>query len=361
MSNYDLNSHKKSDKVKWIISGVAMVLAFILIIGLFLQVFGQGKVKPSEWFTKDETQVETNEEQDNTVVASVESNGMTMFATVVPLSSIDSRSVTNVYDLSVTYTPADTTFQDTTYSIAFKNPSSTWATGKLVSTYATITQSEVGSKDAVLRILQPYSEQIIVTATNDRNTSIKASVTVDFVGTNYGTMTYDSCDDCDSDIEFTYQGFRDGTLSPSTDSCFTFIFDFTDYNYERISQRMSESGYTFASSVSYTMSPDDINSSFGVTSLRDILYRAGGMESASTTEKAAYWQALSSAMLNGSVPEDLNGNGVCYYEVISHRNYNGVEYADNSVTDGEINLSDWYQFEVSATGMSSNTSSIIAG
>ena len=56
MSN--LNRHVRSDKIKWAITAVVLFLVITAIVGVCLQVFGKGKVKPSEWFTKSETKVE---------------------------------------------------------------------------------------------------------------------------------------------------------------------------------------------------------------------------------------------------------------------------------------------------------------
>ena len=51
--NYDLQRHKKSDKIKWIVTSIALLLISLTIVGVCLQVFGNGKQKPSEWFKKD--------------------------------------------------------------------------------------------------------------------------------------------------------------------------------------------------------------------------------------------------------------------------------------------------------------------
>ena len=56
MSNF--NKHVKSDKIKWIATGIALLFISLIIVGVCLQVFGKGKVKPSEWFKKDETKTE---------------------------------------------------------------------------------------------------------------------------------------------------------------------------------------------------------------------------------------------------------------------------------------------------------------
>lgn len=129
------------------------------------------------------------------VISDGESSGMVLAATAIPLSAYEEYGVSplaeQAYTLSVTYTPADTTIQDTTYTIAFENPSSTWATGKTVTDYATITQSSAGSLDAVLEILQPFGERIIVTAQSDMTPEISTSVNVDYVkGVTLSTKNY---------------------------------------------------------------------------------------------------------------------------------------------------------------------------
>lgn len=56
MANFELKRHKKSDKVKWIITAVCFVLLFAFMAGLCLQLFGTGETKPSEWFKKQDTE-----------------------------------------------------------------------------------------------------------------------------------------------------------------------------------------------------------------------------------------------------------------------------------------------------------------
>lgn len=52
----ELQRHKRSDKVKWVLTGIMFLLAFVMIAGLILQVFGTGKAKPSEWFKKSDSE-----------------------------------------------------------------------------------------------------------------------------------------------------------------------------------------------------------------------------------------------------------------------------------------------------------------
>ena len=64
MRRNELQRHKKSDKVKWTVTAIAFVLLAVLFAGVCLQVFGKGKVQPSEWFKKaDKPQVEQPEQE----------------------------------------------------------------------------------------------------------------------------------------------------------------------------------------------------------------------------------------------------------------------------------------------------------
>lgn len=57
----ELQRHKTSDKVKWILTLIAFILTFAVITGLCLQLFGRGKTKPSEWFRKEEQEDKLSE------------------------------------------------------------------------------------------------------------------------------------------------------------------------------------------------------------------------------------------------------------------------------------------------------------
>lgn len=66
------------------------------------------------------------------------------------------------------------------WSIAFANPSSTWASGKTVTDYVTITPSE-DTLTCTLTLVQAFGEQIVVTVKAKSNETATASATVDYV------------------------------------------------------------------------------------------------------------------------------------------------------------------------------------
>lgn len=80
------------------------------------------------------------------------------------------------YKLNATITPDHATKKDLNWSIAFKNPSSSWANGKNLNEYVTMTSDQ---NTATIKMLKRFSEQIIVTAAATDYTGVSASCTVD--------------------------------------------------------------------------------------------------------------------------------------------------------------------------------------
>ncbi len=80
------------------------------------------------------------------------------------------------YKLTATITPDHATKKDLNWSIAFKNPESAWAKGKNLSEYVTMTSDH---NSATIKMLNRFSEQIIVRATATDYTQVSASCTVD--------------------------------------------------------------------------------------------------------------------------------------------------------------------------------------
>lgn len=98
---------------------------------------------------------------------------MTASEAVATTASAQTYSITVTPDVSLSNTQID-------WSISFKNSSSTWATGKTVTDYATITPTTDGALTANLNVLQPFAEQIIVRASLREDSTVKAVCKVDY-------------------------------------------------------------------------------------------------------------------------------------------------------------------------------------
>ena len=86
----------------------------------------------------------------------------------------------NTVKITATITPENATNQNVTWSVAWKNPSSSWASSKTVTDYVTVTPDSSNSKVATVTCVKAFSEQVIVTATAAGNTSVKKTCTADY-------------------------------------------------------------------------------------------------------------------------------------------------------------------------------------
>ena len=100
--------------------------------------------------------------------------------------------------LTATVTPSDANNKAVDWSISWKDASSSWASGKTVTQYVTVTPTSDGALTANVACLQAFGEQVIVTVTSRDNEQATASTTVDYrkridsVSFSYNSKTYNS-------------------------------------------------------------------------------------------------------------------------------------------------------------------------
>lgn len=100
--------------------------------------------------------------------------------------------------LTATVTPSDANNKAVDWSISWKDASSSWASGKTVTQYVTVTPISDGALTANVACLQAFGEQVIVTVTSRDNEQATASTTVDYrkridsVSFSYNSKTYNS-------------------------------------------------------------------------------------------------------------------------------------------------------------------------
>lgn len=126
-----------------------------------------------------------NEEAGGAIIGIGEENGISLMSAQIATADYTDYGVSTLaetaYTLTATITPEDAFDKTVDWSIAFANPSSSWANGKTVTDYVTVTPSSNGSLTATVQCLQDFGEQIIVTVTSRNNSSAKATCTVDYV------------------------------------------------------------------------------------------------------------------------------------------------------------------------------------
>ncbi len=113
-----------------------------------------------------------------------ESNGIKFMSVSLLSSEYEDYGVMataeTAYTLEATVTPNDAGNHLLDWTIAWSNPTSTWANGKTVTDYVTLVPTSVGAKTATISCLQPFGTQVIVTAISQDNPSVKATCLVDY-------------------------------------------------------------------------------------------------------------------------------------------------------------------------------------
>ena len=162
----------------------AVLFAVLLIAALVLSVLTKGF---TDWrFGKELPAV--NDLNSNVVITPQEGNGgirlMAEFLPEITGSDMNTDYESETLTITATVSPdnsADNTGLD--WSMAFKDPSSAWATGKTLSDYMTLTPSgtdAAGSKKVSVKCLKSFGEQVVITATSQDNPEVTASCTADF-------------------------------------------------------------------------------------------------------------------------------------------------------------------------------------
>ena len=173
----DFQRHKRSDSVKWAITGIAMILIIAFLAGVIVAVVTE--TNPKDW-----GQIIKDSLNDETPGGVVDGDGNEMdpeAVNVMPAAmAFTSDKAGNTVTIEATITPENATNQNVTWSVAWKNPSSSWASGKTVTDYVTVTPDSSNSKVATVTCVKAFSEQVIVTATAAGNTSVKKTCTVDY-------------------------------------------------------------------------------------------------------------------------------------------------------------------------------------
>lgn len=155
--NNELQAHKTSDKIKWILTLIAFIFVGIMLTGIILG-----------WFEKED---QPKQSEDNNIIVTPTEQSAMRFNTTRAAS-------TNSYTITATVTPIDATNTNIDWSIAWKNPASNWANGKNINDYITFT---FDGNTATVTLKTAFSEQAIITATSESDPEVTATCTVDYV------------------------------------------------------------------------------------------------------------------------------------------------------------------------------------
>ncbi len=202
MSNNELYEHKRSDTVKWVLTLFAFILVGVMLAGIILG-----------WFDKKE-EPPAGEEQQQTedggmVVGEAEGIEMRVMSAKISPANYEEYGISPMAEsaqrLTATIMPANATNQEVDWAVVWVNPSSSWASGKTVTDYVTVTPTSDGALTANVECLQAFGEQVKVTCTSRQNPEASAGSKVDYIKRIIsGTMNY--LGDKTGSVNFTSEG-----------------------------------------------------------------------------------------------------------------------------------------------------------
>ena len=199
----------------WQIIGVAVLCAVCVLTAVLGVVFGMNH-------SSEDLNVSKDMSNNDIVVNATEENGIMLTSGVATTAADGTTSKI----LTATVTPTNSSSLGYSWSVAFKNASSTWATGKNVTDYVTVTQDSSNKFKATVTFKKRFSEQIIVTIACIVKPSVKATATVDCYKEVTG-FNFNAVNKSDSSNVVTYDGKSQGAEGYFTVSDYNVNYSFT--------------------------------------------------------------------------------------------------------------------------------------
>ena len=199
-----------------------------------------------------------------------------------------SRTAYDGITLTATVEPSYAAYKAVDWLVSFVDPDSTWATGKEVTDYITITPESDGSLTAVVECKEAFAEQIIVTVVSRANPNAKDSCTIDYARRIEDMSIYIG-DDIELKRGDNYVQFETATGHTGKGGKITFDVDFTDvytldslgsvstdlsqwslvgFETENMLSGLNSDGVRFTGAIMYNEIASTMNITFDVDSLR---------------------------------------------------------------------------------------------
>ena len=196
MSN-DQQKYKKSKVLNGILGGIlALVIAGgVAAVGVFSNGFKDwNKFKKDD--TKQEQPIPPSEDSGGSDITAEASNGIRLMSMKLAPMQYAAYGVAanaeSAYTVTATVYPEDAANKLLDWTVSFKNASSTWASGKKVTDYVTVTPSSDGAMTTVVQNIAAFGEQVVVKVTSRDNTAAYATLNVEYLQRTTGyTLTLD--------------------------------------------------------------------------------------------------------------------------------------------------------------------------
>ena len=185
MSNNN-KQYKKSKVLNGIFGGIlALVIAGgVAVVGVLSNGFKDwNKFKKDD--TKQEQPMPPSEDSGGSDITAEASNGIRLMSMKLAPMQYAAYGVAanaeSAYTVTATVYPEDAANKLLDWTVSFKNASSTWASGKKVTDYVTVTPSSDGALTAVVQNIAAFGEQVVVKVTSRDNTSAYATLNVEYL------------------------------------------------------------------------------------------------------------------------------------------------------------------------------------
>lgn len=137
-------------------------------------------------FPEDEIQAELPKDDiGGLVIGDGEGNGINLTAVKLMSSEYEDYGVSalaeSAYTLTATVYPEDASNKALDWIVSFVDPSASWAVGKTVTDYVTVTPTSDGALTAVVANVEAFGAQMEVKATSRDNPEVSATCTVDYL------------------------------------------------------------------------------------------------------------------------------------------------------------------------------------
>lgn len=178
--------YKKSKVLNGILGGIlALVIAGgVAAVGVFSNGFKDwNKFKKDD--TKQEQLMPPSEDSGGSDITAEASNGIRLMSMKLAPMQYAAYGVAanaeSAYTVTATVYPEDAANKLLDWTVSFKNASSTWASGKKVTDYVTVTPSSDGALTAVVQNIAAFGEQVVVKVTSRDNTSAYVTLNVEYL------------------------------------------------------------------------------------------------------------------------------------------------------------------------------------
>lgn len=150
--------------------------------------FGRGggtqTVQPEKPDIPDTPVIDTDDNKNGAIISDGVNSGISLLNAKLPVAAYSANGISeNAYTafrLTAMVSPSDATDTRVIYSAAWANADSEWATGKAVSDYVVLQQTDY-DLTATVECTQAFGEQVIITCQSVDTASVYATCTVDYL------------------------------------------------------------------------------------------------------------------------------------------------------------------------------------